>query len=112
VRLLAISNSSFWNSYAPAPSSAMSPKRPREEDEDLGITSGVLRVNVGGRVFETTLDTLNSVDYFRALCSFQGRPGQRDALGNETLFVDRDPALFEIILCPAAVHMNSPPHMS
>ena len=87
----------------------MSPKRPREEDdhEDLGVIPGVLRVNVGGKVFETTADTLNSMEYFRALCSFQDRLGQRDALGNETLFVDRDPALFEIILRPAAVHMNA-----
>jgi hypothetical protein len=89
----------------------MSPKRPREEEEpeDFGITPGVLRINVGGRAFETTMDTVIGVEYFRALCAFPGRA--QDVTG-KTLFVDRDPALFEIILCPTAVHMNSPPHMS
>ena len=93
----------------------MSPKRPREEDEDLGdvcehdcdTASNVLTLNVGGRRFQTQLDTLVTVDYFRALCAFSDHFHGRAASHNE-FFVDRCPRLFEIILCPAAVHTNFP----
>ena len=87
----------------------MSPKRPREEENDFGITPAVLRINVGGRVFETTLDTLAGVEYFRALCSFSGNvPGRGPS--NE-IFIDRCPRLFEIILQALRTFQRPDPHL-
>ena len=54
-----------------------------------------IRLNVGGRVFQTTPDTLSACDYFQPL--LQGRMAHGTD-GRGRLFLDRNPDLFAALL--------------
>ena len=57
--------------------------------------ASIVKLNVGGRAFHTTKDTLSLCSYFQPV--LDGRlPHGKDEHGR--LFIDRDPDLFSIIL--------------
>ena len=57
--------------------------------------ASIVKLNVGGRAFHTTKDTLSLCSYFQPV--LDGRlPHGADEHGR--LFIDRDPDLFSIIL--------------
>ena len=85
---------------------AVPPKRPRADETELIIPHGVLRINVGGKLFETTADTLASSEFFRALSAFPSSPRE---VSGQAIFVDRGPALFEIILQALRTFERPPP---
>jgi len=53
-----------------------------------------VKLNVGGKQFETTKETLLKSDYFKSLLEGNWKENQ----SNEELFIDRDPDLFQNIL--------------
>ena len=55
----------------------------------------MVRLNVGGKVFQTSRETLSASGFFASLLDFDG-DGDLDKEGN--IFVDRDPKLFQVIL--------------
>ncbi|HIE69894.1 MAG TPA: hypothetical protein EYP98_06825, partial [Planctomycetes bacterium] len=76
-------------------------KRAQENDDDGGtaeckqLRASTVRLNVGGRFFETTAATLAAATYFEPMLS--GRIGQ--AIDDDgRLFIDRSPDLFAILL--------------
>ena len=54
-----------------------------------------VRLNVAGKLFQTSRETLSASVFFASLLKFDG-DGDLDADGN--IFVDRDPKLFQVIL--------------
>ena len=67
-------------------------KRARVSD---GPRNNMVRLNVGGKVFQTSRETLSASGFFASLLDFDG-DGGLDKEGN--VFVDRDPKLFQVIL--------------
>ena len=57
--------------------------------------SSIVRLNVGGRTFQTSRETLYGSAFFRSLLEHDF-DGDKDPDGN--IFVDRTPKLFEEIL--------------
>ena len=57
--------------------------------------ASAIRLNVGGKVFDMTMETINSFQYLQARLGQNFRPSV-DAAGE--LFVDRCPELFEVLL--------------
>ena len=57
--------------------------------------ASAIRLNVGGKVFDVTMETINSFQYLQARLGQNFRPSV-DAAGE--LFVDRCPELFEVLL--------------
>ncbi|KAH7721790.1 BTB/POZ domain-containing protein KCTD17 [Aphelenchoides avenae] len=63
------------------------------------VNGGIVRLNVGGKLFETTVQTLcKEPDSFLArFCEIDGmQPRVKDASG--AFFIDRDPRYFRVIL--------------
>ena len=54
-----------------------------------------MRLDVGGKIFQTSRETLSASGFFASLLDFDG-DGDLDKEGN--IFVDRDPELFQVIL--------------
>ncbi|KAH7711470.1 BTB/POZ domain-containing protein KCTD17 [Aphelenchoides avenae] len=67
--------------------------------DDMNATGGIVRLNVGGKIFATTAQTLcKEPDSFLArFCEIDGmQPSVKDTSG--AFFIDRDPHYFRIIL--------------
>ena len=64
-----------------------------------------VRLNVGGRVFETTEDTLSACQYFRPF--LEGRMAHGSD-GKGRLFLDRSPDLFSVLLQFLRTRQRSP----
>ena len=62
---------------------------------DAALIASPIRLNVGGKVFDVSMETINAFQYLRARLGQNFRPPV-DATGE--LFVDRCPELFEVLL--------------
>ena len=62
---------------------------------DAAPIASPIRLNVGGKVFDVTMETINAFQYLQARLGQNFRPSV-DATGE--LFVDRCPELFEVLL--------------
>ena len=69
------------------------PKRLRTDDGDSRTASDTVRLNVGGKRFDVSLQTANAFGYLRGMLAWGTREPDDDVI-----FVVRDPALFEILL--------------
>ena len=73
------------------------PAKQDAASQNLGTSTGVITINVGGREFVTLESTLTSQStYFKALLSDRWEDNLHQVDGQ--LFLDADPALFEHIL--------------
>ena len=68
-------------------------KRLRTDDGDSRTASDMVRLNVCGKRFDVSLQTANAFGYLRGMLAWGTQ--EQDEGG---IFVDRDPALFEILL--------------
>ena len=62
---------------------------------DAAPVDSPIRLNVGGKVFDVSMETINAFQYLQARLGQNFKPSV-DATGE--LFVDRCPELFEVLL--------------
>ena len=70
-------------------------KRSSSRSGDAPVKAAVVRLNVGGELFATTMDTLSKAAYFNPFLSGRIQHGEDEG---GALFIDRCPKLFAYIL--------------